>query len=332
MAKKQTTSQFMHLELYSRAGNITTKKTSSGGVIKEATRVDGFTDHIIADGFTPAAPTYLFSQDDKTLDQHYDEILAQVETEKDGIGRRIKTDKNILLAGVLSYPKPRLADNWTADDKQNYETFKEQTLDFLREEWGDNLLCVIEHTDEQYPHLHFYIANKQRIASTPEMHPGELARIKLEKQAKAEGVEVVKKEQAAAYRTAMRQFQDRFYNKVSVFCGLDRLGPKVQRLNREEWKQRKYAVKKLSQAFNKVKNNLIESNKDMEELERQIANVIGMQETLNAEHKAIADNLGDIDLAKFVRENYKDIVLKYQIDKRNKAEAKQDKPGTKWKL
>ena len=70
MEKKQTTSQFMHLELYSRAGALLQsgagRKTSSGSVICEATRIEGFTDHIIADGFSPEPPTYLYSQDNKT--------------------------------------------------------------------------------------------------------------------------------------------------------------------------------------------------------------------------------------------------------------------------
>jgi len=139
MAKKeQTKSQFMHLELYSRAGNATAGKTSSGGVINEAVRVEGFTDHILAEGFTPAPPTYLYSQNDKTLDQHYSEILEQVATEKDSLNRKIKSDKNILLAGVVSFPKPRLADNWTDDDHQDYILFKSQSIEFMKNKWGES--------------------------------------------------------------------------------------------------------------------------------------------------------------------------------------------------
>ena len=178
----------MHLELYSRAGALLQsgagRKTSSGSVIWEATRIEGFTDHIIADGFSPEPPTYLYSQDNKTLDMHYEELLEKVEAEKDALGRKIKTDKNILLAGVVSYPKPRVAE-WSADDQQNYIMSKEQSIEFMKKQWGDNLLCVLEHTDEPYRHLHFYVVNKSRIASTPEMHPGFAENIRLENEAKS---------------------------------------------------------------------------------------------------------------------------------------------------
>lgn len=331
MAKKQTTSQFMHLELYSRAGALLQggkgRKTSAGSVIWEATREEGFTDHIIADGFTPTAPTYLYSQDNKSLQEHYAEVVAQVETEKDNLGRRIKTDKNILLAGVVSYPKPRLADNWTADDKQNYELFKEQSIEFMKEKWGENLLCVLEHTDEQYPHLHFYVANKSRIASTPELHPGFAENIRLEKEAKAVNKPVNKKEQVSAFKSAMITFQDDFYKTVSVYCGLDRLGPKVQRMNRPEWKERKKATKLLAKAFKKVKEQALdmsgksaELNQSMLELEQQIANVLDTQHQLDNDYKAIETKVDDLELANFVRENYADVVLKYNMKKmRTKA-------------
>lgn len=326
MAKKeQTKSQFMHLELYSRAGNATAGKTSSGGVINEAVRVEGFTDHIVADGFTPAPPTYLYKQGDKTLEQHYSEILEQVATEKDSLNRKIKSDKNILLAGVVSFPKPRLADNWTDDDHQDYILFKEQSIEFMKNKWGDNLLCVLEHTDEQYPHLHFYVVNKSRVASTPEMHPGFAENIRLENEAKADNRPVNKKEQVAAFKEAMRKFQDDFFNTVSIYCGLDRLGPKVQRLSRPEWKERKRVTKLLAKAFKKVKEQAIDMNnqsnnlnQSMLELEQQIAKVIDSENQLEEEHKALANGLADIELAKFVRENYKDIVAKYTMQKMRK--------------
>ncbi len=327
--KKQTQSQFMHLELYSRSGNTTQGKTSSGGVINEAVRSDGFTDHIVADGFTPEAPTYLFTQDGKTLQEHYDEMISQVATEKDGLGRKITTNKNILLAGVVSFPKPVKADNWTSDDRQNYVLFKELTIDFLKQKWGDNLMCVLEHTDEEYPHLHFYVANKVRIASTPELHPGQAENIRLEQEAKAEGRSVVKKEQVIAYKESMRKFQDEFFSAVGIHCGFDRLGPKVQRMNRGEWKERKRVTKLLAKAFKKVKEQAVEMgdkskalNQSMLELEQQIASVLDMQLKLENEHKQIETEVDNLALAKFVRENYKDVIVKYNIDKMRNIQSK----------
>jgi hypothetical protein len=334
MAKKQTKSQFTHLELYSRIGAIQQsggRKTSIDGVSKEALRYDGFTDHIIADGYEPVPPTILYSQDNKTLEEHCDDILTQVATEKDNLGRRIKTDKNILLAGVISYPKPRLADNWTEDDRQNFELFKETSIEFIKKKWGDNLLCILEHTDEQYPHFHFYVTNKNRVASTPELHPGFAENIRLEQKAKAEGKPVVKKEQVAAYKEAMRVFQDEFFNEVGIYCGFDRLGPSRQRMNRTEWKERKRATKLLAKAFQKVKQGATDINdkskalnQSMLELEQQIANVIDMQNKVEQEHKELETGLANLELAKFVRENYKEIVAQFNIQKmRNKSATSQ---------
>lgn len=225
----------------------------------------------------------------------------------------------------MSYPKPRLADNWTEEDKQNYDLFKKQSIKFMQNKWGDNLLCVLEHTDEQYPHLHFYVVNKSKIASTPEMHPGYAENIRLENEAKAANKPVNKKEQVAAFKEAMRKFQDEFFNTVSIFCGLDRLGPKVQRLSRPEWKERKRVTKLLAKAFKKVKEQASDMNnqsnalnQSMLELEQQIASVIDMQGQLEEEHKAMENGLADIELAKFVRENYKDIVAKYTMQKMRK--------------
>lgn len=321
----------MHLELYSRAGallqNGQGRKTSIAGVINEAVRVDGFTDHIIADGYIPAPPTYLYSQNNKSLEEHHAEFIEQVETEKDSLGRKIKSDKNILLAGVVSYPKPRMANNWTADDKQNYIMFKEQSIEFMKKQWGDNLLCVLEHTDEEYPHLHFYVVNKSKVANTPEMHPGFAENIRLEKEAKAVNQPVNKKEQVSAYKEAMRKFQDDFYQTVSVYCGLDRLGPKRQRLNRTEWKERKRVTKLLAKAFKKVKDQAMDMNdksttlnQSMLELEQQIASVLDMQKQVENDYQAIEKGVEDLELAQFVKDNYPKIATSFKMQKiRKKA-------------
>jgi hypothetical protein len=338
MAKTKTTSQFMHLELYSRAGallqNGQGRKTSIAGVINEAVRVEGFTEHIIADGFVPAAPTYLYSQNNKSLEEHHAEFIEQVETEKDSLGRKIKSDKNILLAGVVSYPKPRMANNWTDDDKQNYITFKAQSIDFMKNQWGDNLLCVLEHTDEEYPHLHFYVVNKSKVANTPEMHPGFAENIRLENEAKAVNKPVNKKEQVSAFKEAMRKFQDNFYQTVSVYCGLDRLGPKVQRLNRVEWKERKRVTKLLAKAFKKVKDQAMDMNdksatlnQSMLELEQQIASVIDMQVQVENDHKAVSEGVEDLELAKFVKANYPQIAMSFKKEKIRKKASEPVKNG-----
>ena len=53
----------------------------------------------------------------------------------------------------------------------------------------------------------------------------------------------------------------------------------------------------------------------MLELEQQISEVMNYEVKLQNEHKQIEDGLKDLELAKFVRENYKDIVAKFNIEK-----------------
>ena len=65
---------------------------------------------------------------------------------KDAKGRKLRCDAPCLLAGVLSYP--RAGDDW--------DSFKEASVRWLKGKYGDNLVSVIEHQDEAHPHLHFY--------------------------------------------------------------------------------------------------------------------------------------------------------------------------------
>lgn len=334
-------SQWMHLELYSRSGTLNKSekntKTSVGGVVNEAIRTPGFVDHILQDGGKPSPPSYTYSVDGKTLDQHMGEILTQVETERDPMGRKIRADKNILLAGTASYPKPVKADNWTPDDRQNYELWKEQTLDFLKTQFGENLICVLEHQDEAYPHLHFYAVNRQRISETPILHPGHASNIKLEKEAKSNGKKPNSSEMTKAYRAAMRDFQDAYYNEVSVYCGFDRLGPKVQRMNRNEWKARKQSNKKMRDVVRKLKveaGTIQEKGAKIEKLatalEVQMAENQEWENRLEQEAKALESGTKDLELAQYVKKNNPEIAASFNIQYARKKIEKQGQPGRKF--
>lgn len=305
-----TVSQFMHLELYSRTGikiknNIT--KTSADAVVKEALRVEGFVSHIRSDGYIPKPPTYLYQADAMTLDRHYEIMLQKVETEKDALNRKIKSDKNILLAGVVSYPKPWIdgqnAKNWTDDDYQNYQLFISETVDFLKKQFGENLLNILEHKDEKYPHLHFYIADRKRVSSTPELHPGQAENIRLERAAKEKNIKCDKKAATKAYRDAMRMFQDSYYEQVGKLCGLDRLGPKAQRLTYSEWKIRKINNKNIAKAAKKLKDELLKQENDKKVLNQKM---IELEQAIAENNKASADNE---ELAQYIDKNMYKIEL-----------------------
>lgn len=137
---------------------------------------------------------------------------------KDAKGRKLRSDAPVLLAGVLSYP--RQGEEWPE--------FKRKALTWLKSEYGDNLVSVIEHQDEQHPHIHFYAVPKPG-QSFNNLHQGRAAAA----EAKRKGE--TKAAQQYAHNNAMRDWQDRLYQAVGREFGLARLGPKRQRLTRAEW-------------------------------------------------------------------------------------------------
>lgn len=140
------------------------------------------------------------------------------EQAKDAKGRKLRSDAPVLLAGVLSYP--RQGGEWPK--------FKERAVAWLKSEYGDNLVSVIEHQDEQHPHIHFYAVPKFE-QSFNSIHQGRAAAA----EAKRKGE--TKAAQQYAHNNAMRYWQDRLFQAVGREFGLARLGPKRQRLTRAEW-------------------------------------------------------------------------------------------------
>ena len=62
-------------------------------------------------------------------------------------GRKLRADGLALAAGVVSLP---------AEQRQDWPRFREATVAWLRQQYGERLRSVVEHTDEAHPHLHFY--------------------------------------------------------------------------------------------------------------------------------------------------------------------------------
>lgn len=148
---------------------------------------------------------------------------------QDASGRKLRTDAKIFLGGVISYPVA-MAD---MDDvaRAEYSAWEKDAISFLRAEYGEDLVSVVRHEDESYPHLHFYVVpplvdGKMRIG---DVHAGHAA----QDAAKADGKIV--SEQRQAYRAEMRAYQNRFFSAVSAAHGHARLGPGIRRLSRKEW-------------------------------------------------------------------------------------------------
>lgn len=220
-------SQFMHVELYSReepakktinkSKNINHKSdvrtTTVNGVLSEMKREEGFTSHLE----TIAAPEVLYGSID-ALERSIERYEAEFKTtDKNGKEKKLRKDACILLAGVVSLDRA---------DEEIWDEYKTKAIEYLKNKYGENLKCVVEHTDETNPHFHFYVVgNKDQDLNL--LHDGKLAVSKLAKEDK-------KKLHQTAYTEAMIKFQDDFYTKVSNKFGLSRTGEEP----RERYKSR----------------------------------------------------------------------------------------------
>lgn len=233
--------QFIHVEAYARQGSIqtvkdkvtgkpkTTRKLSAGDVAAEAERHPDACPHVE----NPVRPSLLYGV---SPSQAVEAATAWAEQASDTKGRKLRKDGHCLLAGVVSMPD-ELAADWPA--------FRADTLDWLKQRYGDRLRSVVEHTDEAHPHVHFYVVPRPGEAFA-EIHDGQKAARLVAAAGQAKG------KQNAAYITAMRKFQDDFSAGPALKHGLTRLGPGRRRLTRAQWQAEKAQAKALALALPKT--------------------------------------------------------------------------------
>lgn len=236
--------QFIHYDTY---GLKVSAKAKGGGkvagksqtkslltikdVCAEALREDGAHPHVEA----PQPPRMLHGIPLAEVERQCVDIGA---TTKDASGKKLRKDAAILLAGVASYPVPR-----AEADPATVAAWERQTVEFLRQCWGDRLQTVLAHDDERFPHLHFYVLSDYQPGARYSLDGVCDARA-AQAAAKAGGAKIV--DQRAAYVEAMERFQDAFYNAVSIDFGICRYGPKRDRTSRVEWKERQRIAEEIA--------------------------------------------------------------------------------------
>lgn len=273
----------MHIECYAREestkGRTQTKKNSDGTytskevgkdkrgnvrwVIAEAKREQNSCYHLDS----PQPPTVLLGD----LDQVEQEATRWAEESTDAQGRKLRKDAHCLLAGVISLPR---------EQEENWEQFKAKAMDWLKEKYGDNLRCVVEHQDETHPHLHFYCVAKIG-QSFDDLHEGKRA----QKELKKKNPQATKQEQNIAFAEAMRATQDDFSNRVGQRFGLARLGPGRRRLTRAQWQAEQAQAEAL-------KNTLAKKNAYKKHYKKQ-AIAEAQQAIEQAKEQARAEGLAE---------------------------------------
>ena len=244
------TMQFLHIDVFSleesskkRSSSGTKSKGNISSVCAENLRVDGYCDHL--EGEHQVQPIYVY-QDTKTLGREFriedtEEYCTSVKnSSKDEIGRKLRKDASMLLAGVCSYKREENSSMEETTNDYRFKKWLELTIDYLKEEYGDSLKCVNLHLDEGHPHVHFFVINDN--GAVKNLHAGfkavnDFKREHKEKYKTAtpEELKVLKSKENFAYKKAMREMQSR-YNKYMLKLGLVKYGPRRQRLSREEWK------------------------------------------------------------------------------------------------
>lgn len=227
--------QFIHESTYGRKGKaaMTTKtgqkrkaKWSGREIVAEAIRELGNCDHVES----PIPPQYVLGND---LLAFWESIERKASEAKDTAGRKLRTDKQLLTAGVCS--APILTADFNPKD-EFYQQWLQLNLDFLQNKYGEDLGPVILHTDEKYIHLHYYVApevQETEYGFTLEAYQDGLRAKNLAmKEGDAKTANI-------AYKQAMKAFQDSYYEQVAKPCGLTRSGPKRRRLSRDDWKEEK---------------------------------------------------------------------------------------------
>lgn len=265
--------QFLHVEGYARQGSQqgkTPRKWSAREIAAEAMREPDACPHVEQ----PQPPTVLHGC---TPAEAAKQAEDWANTASDAQGRRLRRDGLCLLAGVVSLPSDRAAD---------WPQYRAATVAWLREQYGERLRSVVEHTDEAHPHLHFYAVPLpgERFEV---LHPGRQAAAKKAQQGAKKGA------QNAAYKQAMVAWQDDFAASVAANFGLARLGPGRRRLTRKAWQAEQSQARALAVAKKALAGEVPAAQIDptaaavlLAELKQQKAE---LQETEQARDAANAD-------------------------------------------
>lgn len=287
--------QFAHVETYSRKGSV-----KGGGSVKwvlaEARRDEGACPHVAQS----SEPKQVYGCTLYELETLHDELCGVVRYEVSGNKTRaVRVDQHTLFTVVCSYPVPMDDVLKNSDEQCRLEQWMALNLEWMKSEYGDNLKSIIFHDDEQFPHIHAYVLPDDLRCRN--LHAGVQAKEAVMK-AEPEPHEDSKahnKRGDKAYRAAMSQWQDRYFEKVGLPSGLTRLGPGKRRLSREGWMAEQTAVKAVQIAHERARR--VDASKDAFVIKTKLEAALYVKQT-RAAMKVEADEM-KADVLKQVEES-----------------------------
>lgn len=173
-----------------------------------------------------------------------------------GKTRKIRKDQKTLHTVVASHPYTMNEIRVDPAKRAEAEEWEKRTVDWLRSQYGDDLKSVVRHEDERYFHVHAYVLpDGDPSLKAIQYHPGVITKRGVIAAGPVDGedAKTLEKRGNVAYKAAMRQWQDSYYEAVSIPCGLTRLGPQNRRLSRGEWQREQVQAQALRQTVERAK-------------------------------------------------------------------------------
>lgn len=236
--------QFVHTETYSRKGS---KGRSTDYVFDEAERAVQLP-HIEV----PGEVEVVYGMGVDQVRRLHDMTAAEARcVTQAGQVRKVRNDQHTLVTVVMSHPALRADIDADPDLAEEVELWEQKNVEWLRSIYGDQLVSVLRHTDEPHAHLHAYVIPSTPDMRAKELHPGYVAKAEAMQASLAEGndVKVANRAGDLAFRQAMREYQDSYFEAVAIPCGLTRLGPGRRRLPQAGWRAEQASMKATAKAI-----------------------------------------------------------------------------------
>ncbi|TCL72126.1 plasmid recombination protein [Rhizobium sp. BK251] len=244
--------QFARIEIFARSDKA---GRTTDFILDEVSRVPSASAHVQS----PKPPEVVYGLDVDALRTLHDERAATAKTprtDKNGktTHKAIRKDQNTLAAVVFSHPATMEEYRASADVRRDVQKWERASIAWLRQQYGDQLVSVVRHTDESHPHLHAYLLPDDTEMRAGRLHPGYVEKnaIVAEGILPGEDKKALDKRANRAYVGGLRAWLDDYHQRVAVPAGLTRLGAGKRRLTRAQWHQEKAQAAALKQAVERA--------------------------------------------------------------------------------
>lgn len=272
--------QFTHLEAFSRKGDGKGRSTSF--VFGEARRDPAASVHVS----NPSPPIVVFGSTIDEVEARHDAAAAEARTTpKGGKPRKIQQTQHTLMTVVASHPFTVAEVREDTAKRAEVARWEALTVDWLKGQYGDQLVSIVRHEDESHWHLHAYVLPSSADMKASALHPGQCAKASVMAAGPAEGEDgkALNKRGDQAYRAAMREWQDSYHEAVAIACGLTRLGPQRRRLTRAEWQAEQVQARALRTTLDRARQVKLKGESLIASTKEDAAQIAAEAATLKAE-------------------------------------------------